>query len=146
MSAAPPPFGGGVLIADKSAWEKARLPSIRVDWSRAFQGGQIVTCGIVELELLYSARDEADFASIEADLAGLRRIPIGRTEFAAAITAMRELSARQPRYHRVSLPDALIAAAAQERGCGVLHYDQHYDRLTEVMNFDNQWIAPRGTL
>jgi predicted nucleic acid-binding protein len=40
----------------------------------------------------------------------------------------------------------LIAAAAQEAGVGVLHYDRHYDRLAKVLNFESVWIAPPGSL
>jgi predicted nucleic acid-binding protein len=59
---------------------------------------------------------------------------------------MRALARREPLYHRVRLPDALIAAAAQDVGIGVLHYDHHYDRLAEVLHFESRWIAPPGTL
>jgi hypothetical protein len=40
----------------------------------------------------------------------------------------------------------LIAAAAQDAGIGVLHYDHHYDRLAEVLHFPSVWIAPPGGL
>jgi predicted nucleic acid-binding protein len=46
----------------------------------------------------------------------------------------------------VSIADALIAAAAQENGLGVLHYDRDYDRLAEVPVFESRWIAPAGSL
>jgi len=48
--------------------------------------------------------------------------------------------------HRVRVPDALIAAAAAERGCGVLHYDQHFDRLATVLQFTSRWVASPGTI
>jgi predicted nucleic acid-binding protein len=63
-----------------------------------------------------------------------------------AIAALRGLSDRGAGHHRVKLPDALIAAAAQHAGIGVLHYDHHYDRLAEVLAFDSRWIAEPGTL
>lgn len=44
------------------------------------------------------------------------------------------------------IPDALIAAAAAERGFAVLHYDQHFDRLATVLAFDSQWIADAGSI
>ncbi|MDW5598216.1 PIN domain-containing protein [Conexibacter stalactiti] len=45
-----------------------------------------------------------------------------------------------------SAADALIAAAAQEVGADVLHYDRHFDRLAEVLNFQSLWLAPAGSL
>ncbi|HEV2772676.1 MAG TPA: hypothetical protein VGV57_07610 [Thermoleophilaceae bacterium] len=56
--------------------------------------------------------------------------------------AMHELGSRSPGYHRVALPDYLIAAPAEAAGFGVLYYD----RLTEVMSFQSRWIAPPGSL
>ena len=44
------------------------------------------------------------------------------------------------------VPDALIAAAAAERGFAVLHYDHHFDKLATVLGFTSQWIAPPGSM
>ena len=83
---------------------------------------------------------------LEADEATLRDIPITVSVQRTAIAALRDLSTKGAGYHRVKLPDALIAAAAQHAGVGVLHYDRHYDRLAEVLTFDSRWIAAPGSL
>jgi predicted nucleic acid-binding protein len=44
------------------------------------------------------------------------------------------------------IADALIAAAAQDAGVEVLHYDHHYDRLAQVLSFASVWLAPAGAL
>jgi predicted nucleic acid-binding protein len=65
----------------------------------------------------------------------------------AAIWALHELAARgSAGAHRVRVPDALIAAAAPERGFGVLHYDQHFDRLATVLTFQSQWVTAEGAV
>jgi predicted nucleic acid-binding protein len=65
----------------------------------------------------------------------------------AAISAVSELAAQGAAgAHRVRVPDALIAAAAAERGFAVLHYDHHFDRLATVLSFDSQWVAPLGSI
>ncbi len=46
----------------------------------------------------------------------------------------------------LELPDALVAAAAAERGFGVLHYDQHFDRLATVLGFTSRWVATAGSI
>ena len=138
--------GSGVFIADKSAWQRAPDPSVRDDWRRALGLRRIATCAIVKMELLYSTRDARAFDRLDEDLDALRDVPISRTTTQAAIAAMRQLAHRAPLLHRVSIPDALIAAAAQEAGVGVLHYDAHYDRLAEVLEFESRWIAPRGSI
>jgi hypothetical protein len=38
--------------------------------------------------------------------------------------------------------DGFLAAAAQEIGAAVIHYDGDYDTLAEVMAFESIWLAP----
>ncbi|MEX2646385.1 MAG: PIN domain-containing protein [Gaiellaceae bacterium] len=147
MGGVEPPFGGGVFIADTSAWARSGRAAVADAWQEAFSAGQIATCPAVKLELLHAARDGAEFDARQEFLAALRDIPITRSVTNAALFALRKLAHVQPRYQRgVPLPDLLIAAAAQDAGLGVLHYDRHYDRLTEVLAFESRWIAPPGSL
>jgi predicted nucleic acid-binding protein len=143
---AQPAFGGGVFIADKSVWARNNQAAIREEWMRAVQNGQIATCRINTLELLYSARTAAEFTTLEEELAALRQVQTTDTVCRAAIAALRELAGTSDGYHRVKLPDALLAAAAQEAAIGVLHYNHDFDKLREVLNFDNRWVADPGTL
>ncbi len=148
MNAAPP-FDGRDYIADKSALVRInRLPAgVRSEWERAVDLGQVRTTEIVKLEVLYSAQGQEQFEELEEELSGFTIVPTTQSVCSAAITAMRELVPKGPRYHRVDPPDALIAAAAQDAGgIGVLHYCHHYDRLTEVLNFESRWIVSPGTV
>jgi HEPN domain-containing protein len=56
------------------------------------------------------------------------------------------LTARGTVYDRRHDLDYLIAAAAQETGAAVLHYDRDYDTLAEIMGFESVWLAPPGSL
>ena len=140
------PYDGGIFIADKSAWGRGGHPSVNADWSAALLADQIATCVPCRLEILYSAQTAAEFEEWDKLLGALRQVTISRTVSEAAVGGMRELAARSDGYHRVSLPDYLIAAAAQEAGLGVLHYDHHYDRLREVFAFESRWLAPPGSI
>jgi len=93
---------------------------------------------------LFSARTGAEYDAIQEELEILHPVAQNRSVQVAAETALRELAWRQPRLHRVPLPDALLAAAAQEAGLPVLHYDGDFDRLAKVMSFDSRWIAAPG--
>ena len=56
----------------------------------------------------------------------------------AATSAIGGLAKRSDGYHRVPLTDVLIAAAAAEHGgVAVLHRDTHFDKLAEVLTFEN---------
>jgi predicted nucleic acid-binding protein len=140
------PFGGAILIADTSARMRTTASGVRERWLAAVAADQIRTCTIVTLEMSYSGRDEAGVAEIHEIDANLRQVPMTASVQSAAVAAVRELSKRGAGAHRIPPPDILIAAAAQEAGVGVLHYDRHYDRLAEVLNFDSVWIAPPGSL
>jgi predicted nucleic acid-binding protein len=135
-----------VLIADTSAWARAGHPHVRDQWAAALRARQIATCSIVTLELLYSTRDAQEFAILEAEQALLREIPAAVSAQRAAVGSLRDLAAGGPGQHRVPIADALIAAAAQDAGVDVLHYDHHYDRLAQVLSFESVWIAPAGSL
>ncbi|WP_196189276.1 PIN domain-containing protein [Conexibacter sp. W3-3-2] len=139
-------WGSGLpLLADTSAW--ARVAHYPERWLQALDRGHIVGCGVVHLELLFSARDREDVLELDADLGTLRDLPVSRTTLAAARQAVLDLAARgSAGNHRVPPQDAIIAACAAEHGCAVLHYDAHYDRLADVLAFESVWVAPRGSL
>lgn len=137
----------GPWVADTSAWARAAAPEVAATWKEAAAAGDLVICPVVTLELLYDAPDRDQVERVASACAALRQAPITRTVTDAAILAIRELAARgADGSHRVRIADALIAAAAAERGFGVLHYDHHFDRLAEVLAFDSQWVAPPGSI
>lgn len=140
-------WGSGPWVADTSAWARASDPAVAPQWRTAATAGDLIACPVVTLELLYDAPDREHVEAVATAIAGLRQAPITCAVTDAAITALRELAANgSAGAHRVRVPDALIAAAAAERGIGVLHYDQHYDRLATVLGFRSQWVAPAGSI
>ena len=145
--AGPAAYDGHTYIADSSAWSKAAHPDVKDEWVTALRNRQISTCPIVKFELLYSVRDGTDYDRLDAILGALRDVPITRSVTNAALAALRQLAHVQPLNQRsVKFPDLLIAAAAQDGAVGVLHYDHHFDRLAQVLNFESRWIAPAGSL
>lgn len=138
---------GGPWVADTSAWARANTPAVAEAWSAAARAGELVACPIVTLELLFDARDRTQVERVAAALGGLQQAPVVSSVTDAAIVAVCELAARgSAGSHRVRVADALVGAAAAERGFGVLHYDHHFDRLATVLGFVSQWIAPPGSL
>lgn len=141
------PYGGAVLLADTSAWARSGARKVREQWRAALTANQLVSCPIVELEVLFSARDGVEFDQLASNLAQLRNVPVTRSVTNAARQAFRELAHRGAGRHRAStLPDLLIAACAQDAAIGVLHYDRHFDTLASVLDFESRWIAPPGSL
>jgi predicted nucleic acid-binding protein len=136
----------GVVVIDASARSQRSSPTGAARL-RAFEcANTVATCPIVTLERLYSARSAGEFAQVELSESLTRPIPMTRSIVQAAIGALRDLSERSDGYHRVKITDALIAAAAQEAGADVVHYDRHFDRLSQVLDFESLWLAPAGSL
>jgi predicted nucleic acid-binding protein len=101
---------------------------------------------MVRLEILLSARSGDAFEAIAEQLSAIQGAPLNASVIRAAETAMGSLSHRSSGAHRIPLVDYLVAAAAQELGAAVIHYDSDYDTLAELLEFESIWLAPPGEL
>jgi predicted nucleic acid-binding protein len=106
---------------------------VHEEWEAAVEHEQLVSCPAAALEILYSARDEREFAVVDQTLSSLLQAPITASVCHAALGAARELHGSR----RLPATDYLIAAAAAECGFGVLHADQHFDLLATVLEFES---------
>jgi predicted nucleic acid-binding protein len=140
------PWGALALVIDTSAWSRAHHPQVRERWRQAQFSDRLRISPAVRLEILLSARDGRTFDELGEELATLRTAPLTATVIRAAQDAMRTLAHRSAGAHQIPVVDYLIAAAAQETGAAVLHYDRDYDTLAEVMEFESLWLAPPGSL
>jgi predicted nucleic acid-binding protein len=136
----------GVELGDTSVWARKGKPGL--EWfGAAVEDGAIAVCDMVAMELLWSARDGADFRGIETALAACPWVRIETRDWDEARRVFRELAARGPLHHRqVKIPDLLIAAAAARTALTVVHYDEDYDVIAGVTGQATRWAAPRGSL
>lgn len=114
-----------LILLDKSAWVRGG--------AELLDYGELCMCAITRMEILYSARSADDYATLQEDLAAYRDLRIDYATVAAAESAQRELAAAGQ--HRVSLPDLIIGACAQQHGADVLHVDRHFDVLADTFGF-----------
>ncbi len=142
QNAAEPYSWGTALVFDTSAWNRRTDPAVLPRWAATRDADLLVVCPVVALELLAAARDEQAFGNLDRALRGLAQAPVTRGAGDAALRASRELRGGR----RLPAADYLIAAAAAERGAGVLHYDSHFDALCGVLGIESVWIAPPGSL
>jgi predicted nucleic acid-binding protein len=140
------------LLIDNSAW--ARVLDGRLDapsrkrFEAALIAGELWTCPPTLLEMLYSARDDGQFAAITSELGALMHAPLTADAAAQALTAQAQLAATPGASHRVKPVDLLIAAVAAGAELGVLHYDHDYDAIAQhtSLDFPSVWVAPRGSI
>jgi predicted nucleic acid-binding protein len=81
-----------------------------------------------------------------SQLAKLPRLSVDAGVERAALAAQRELA--EVGHHRLPPTDLVIAACADRKGGGVLHYDRDYDLIAEhtQLSFESVWLAEAGSL
>ncbi len=133
-------------LADTSVWARSRKPGL--EWfAPAVEDGRIAVCDQVAMEVLWSARDVADFRATEAGLLACPWFEVESDDWAAARRVFRELASRGPLHHRqVKIADLLIAAVAARNGLALVHYDSDYDIIASVTGQPTRWAAPRGSI
>jgi predicted nucleic acid-binding protein len=136
--------GDRIYLFDTSVWDYARHPLIAPDWATAIHNNRLAVSPVVAFEVLYTARNQAEFEELEEELDALRQAPLTRGIVHDARRALHDLAATN--HHRLPFQDALIAASAAHRNWGVLHYDGHFDTLARVLEFESRWIAEPGSL
>lgn len=119
---------------------------MREQWTQALLADRLRISPVVVLEILLTARDGRVFDELAEELSAWRAAPVTAGVIRAAQDAMRTLAHRSDGAHRLPIVDYLVAAAAQDVGGAVLHYDGDYDTLAAIMEFESIWLAPAGSL
>lgn len=134
--------GGGAVLADTSAWMRARrVPRARELLFAAAERGELAWCWPVRYELTFDAPNPERIAAVDRTLVGLREVAVDRAVQRDVISAMRELAdAGSHGAHRLPLTDLTVAVTAQASGLDVLHYDHHFERLGELLDVRTIWI------
>jgi predicted nucleic acid-binding protein len=134
------------FLADKSALARRQTRAeVREALDPLLLGGEIATCGIVDLEMLYSTTSPATYNALAEALQGMPRVPLDETAVARALEVQAKLAERS-QHRAVPLPDLLVAACAENAGLTVLHYDADYERIAKLTGQVVQWIVPRGSV
>ncbi|MFZ4270577.1 PIN domain nuclease [Streptomyces arboris] len=101
------------------------------DWERRIGAGLVALCDLTELELLYSARSTKDRESIREHLALFTWCPMPDGVYRRARTVQEQLTAKGE--HRSARPvDLLLAAAAEQSGLTLLHYDHDFETIART--------------
>jgi predicted nucleic acid-binding protein len=106
---------------------------------------RIVTCSVFELEILFSARNAADFAATRFDLRAYRRFDVTQLDFDRA-TDVLGLLAERGQHRAGNLSDLLLSAVAERNNLTVLHYDAHFELISAVTGQPAEWVVPRGSV
>ena len=133
-------------LIDKSALSRFRHPSVAAVLEPLLLETRIAISGVLELEVLYSARNHQDFALTRDRLHnGYFRLAAEERDFERA-TEVLELLARRGQHRATGVPDLLQAAIAERYGVTLLHYDADFDLIASVTGQPARWVVPRGSV
>ena len=133
-------------LADTSALARLRHQPVAAVLAPLIAAGLVATCGVIEFELGWATRSDAELDQVRADReAGYEWLPTHDEDWRRALDVQAALW-RSGRMRAVGLPDLLIAAVADRERVTVLHYDSDYDTIAQVTGQPAQWIVPRGTV
>ena len=135
-----------LFLLDKSAHELARRDN---DARRIFEtmaiSGILATCAIVELEILYSARNPIDHRQLKTYLRE-QCVWLETTDATLSNAVDLQEAMLQAGLHRKPIPDLIIAAVAQEHDAVLVHHDRDFDDIATVAtDIRTRWIVPPRT-
>lgn len=132
-------------LIDKSALARMTLEPVKKRLAPLIEAGEAATCAVIDLEVLYSARNFKEHQNIRQRRAlAYESVPVTVETFERAIEIQGALA--KTGRHRVPIPDLIIAAAAEAAGLVILHYDSDYEIIAEVSKQPVEWVVKRGSL
>lgn len=132
-------------LADKSALARMNKVAVATRLGPLLVGGDVATCGVVDLELLFSGRTHREVVQMRAERAAFPRLAMDQADFDRAVAVMEGL-ARTGHHRAAGIPDLLIAAVAERHRLTVLHYDKDFDMIASVTKQPVEWVIPAGSV
>ena len=131
-------------LLDTSVLTRLREPSVRAVVEPLTNIGRAARAGISDLEIGYSARNDREWDDLVAALDAFVLVETTAEHLHRARQVQRLLAANSQRGRKI--PDLLVAAAAEQGGYTVLHYDTDFDLIASVTGQPCQWVVPAGSV
>ena len=122
-----------------------RFPELARWFNEQVAGGRVLVCDLVVLELVRLTPNEARARAVAERLDAFEAVAMGGELWQRAREVQGLLSATAD-HRRVPPVDLLIAAAAEQAGVPLVHYDRDYERIARVGALTQHWLVPDGTL
>jgi predicted nucleic acid-binding protein len=131
-------------LADTSVLTRLAEPTVRSVVEPLAASGRLARAGISDLEVGYSARNAREWDQLQQALRSFGLVETDSRNVKRARQVQRLLAARSQPGRKI--PDLLVAAAAEEAGLVVLHYDADFDRIAVVTGQRCDWVVPAGSI
>jgi predicted nucleic acid-binding protein len=118
-------------IVDKSAASRGTDPVVSAQLAELADA--LYVCPVGELEQLFSTQSAPSYDAIRDALHGrFKFVSAPPDVFERALRLQRDLAHHHGMWHRIPIPDLLIAETALHHGLGILHVDGDFARIAEV--------------
>jgi predicted nucleic acid-binding protein len=118
-------------LVDNSIAARKNQPAVRAQLAEL--AGSLSICPIGQLEQLYSARSAGDYDAHLVELSESFQFVTAPSDiFERALHLQRDLAHHHGLWHRIPIPDLLIAETALFHDFGVLHVDGDFERIAAV--------------
>ena len=131
-------------LLDTSIVSRLGRPEVRDIIDPLTHAGRIGRAGITDLEVGYGSRNAQEWDQDMADLSVFELIETTSDHVRRARQVQRLLASRSQRGRKV--PDLLIAAAAEQAGLTLVHYDNDFELIANVTGQRCQWVVPAGSI
>ena len=131
-------------LVDTSVISRLGEASVRAVVDPLTHGGLLGRAGITDLEVGYGSRNAREWDRDMSDLSVFELVETSADHVRRARQVQRLLASRSQRGRKI--PDLLIAAAAEEAGLTLLHYDSDFDLISDVTGQTCRWVVPAGSI
>lgn len=132
------------FLLDTSVIKRLARPEVRKAVEPLAHGGQLYRARICDLEVGYSARNADEWDRLVGALDAFEAVDTTAAHVNRALQVQRLLATHSQRGGKI--PDLLVAAAAEELGVPVLHYDADVDLVAAVTGQRCRWVVPAGSI
>jgi predicted nucleic acid-binding protein len=131
-------------LVDTSVISRLGEASVRAVVEPLALAGLLGRAGITDLEVGYGSRNAREWDRDIADLSVFELVETTADHVHRARQVQRLLASRSQRGRKI--PDLLIAAAAEEAGLTLLHYDSDFDLISNATGQTCLWVVPAGSI
>ncbi len=133
-------------LVDNSVLARLRKDAVAAVVEPLLLNGSLATCGVTDLEQLFSVRSGVEHRARRADLdLGYDTALVDQGVLDRAL-GVQGLLADRGQHRAAKIADLMVAAAAEHAGLTVLHYDSDFDLIASVTGQPTQWVVPRGSV
>jgi predicted nucleic acid-binding protein len=131
-------------LVDTSVLTRVNKPEVRAVLEPLLLHHSVARVGISDLEIGFSAHDDEQWLSLQNALQVFPLVELSEEHISRARSVQRLLAERGLQGRKIS--DLLVAAAAEQRGLTLLHYDSDVDVIAHVTAQQSQWVTPLGSI